>query len=888
MNELQPNDSLERILENLERVSAAASTVAASPPNVSGMLANDVRAITEKHDAQRNLQKIIANSRQASIALRSEPFISRIVATNNATAVTTTYYFCRGTPLAESPASDGQLASYKSPRGRMATHGPGEVVSISLPSRQEEWTVVERTTLSPQLIGSVWDGIDADYGATQIRRRIASIRQELERTRSAHADAELEALFDALDSETEQMRASTEASTQRQREARHSLSLRDQAILDRYQDDIFRLPVAKSIFLNGPPGTGKTTTLIKRLSQKLSDEFWDDDEASRLKSEGVRCDTWTMFSPTSLLKLYLKESFAKEHVPAHEMNIKTWTDERRRLSRDVLGIVKTQTSGTFSFPQAPDSALLLDSSSPATQALAERFRLWHEAEAVANFREALTYIAQNSADRPELAKQAESMAQNLSQSNSYGRLFDLIAQQSQMSRQERTLSEARAAHEQRIVKNLARSSPTLLADLAPIIDSMLPPSNEEDDDEVRSGTDRKTVVRALTNALRAHAREVVQGRTRGEARYAKIIEFLGPRVPSDDDARELYRLMTLRRHVVFLNESHAQLIDRIPASFQRFRRSEAAAGLYSDGAMPRIVRNEISAPEVDVVILAMLRAVRRLVSRPGGRPDGTPLAIVSGVVGEYKTHILVDEATDFSAVELACMAALSHPVFSSFFAAGDLRQRMTSSGIRSLNELQFAAPGLEVRSVMIDYRQSPVLAGFARRVSELLASSDESPMGVPHYEAELEAPPPLLKEQLGALEVASWVATRIREIERALGFVPAIALFVGREVDIDPITEALRAALEPDHIGVRACRDGRDVGHEQEIRVFSVEHIKGLEFEAVFVVAVDEMERQDPDLFVQRLYVGATRATRYLAITSQGVLPSALLPLAATYGATSW
>jgi len=61
--------------------------------------------------------------------------------------------------------------------------------------------------------------------------------------------------------------------------------------------------------------------------------------------------------------------------------------------------------------------------------------------------------------------------------------------------------------------------------------------------------------------------------------------------------------------------------------------------------------------------------------------------------------------------------------------------------------------------------------------------------------------------------------------------------------------------------------------------VFAIQHIKGLEFEAVFFVGVDKLAAIHPELFDKYLYVGITRAATYLGMTCAGKLPSTLEPL---------
>ena len=94
------------------------------------------------------------------------------------------------------------------------------------------------------------------------------------------------------------------------------MALRDQPVLDQFQDEIFRLPLNNRLLILGPAGTGKTTTLIKRLGQKLDQEFLDEDDKDLViaisRSTTIpHSKSWVMFTPTELLKQYLKEAFAK-------------------------------------------------------------------------------------------------------------------------------------------------------------------------------------------------------------------------------------------------------------------------------------------------------------------------------------------------------------------------------------------------------------------------------------------------------------------------------------------------------------------------------------------------------------------------------------------------
>jgi DNA helicase IV len=102
---------------------------------------------------------------------------------------------------------------------------------------------------------------------------------------------------------------------------------------------------------------------------------------------------------------------------------------------------------------------------------------------------------------------------------------------------------------------------------------------------------------------------------------------------------------------------------------------------------------------------------------------------------------------------------------------------------------------------------------------------------------------------------------------------PSTAIFVNSEEDVAPLAEQLDRLLIENNLRVVACSQGQIVGQDTDIRVFDIQHIKGLEFEAVFFVGVDSLAEKHPTLFDKYLYVGATRAATYLGLTCNQRLP---------------
>jgi DNA helicase IV len=290
--------------------------------------------------------------------------------------------------------------------------------------------------------------------------------------------------------------------------------------------------------------------------------------------------------------------------------------------------------------------------------------------------------------------------------------------------------------------------------------------------------------------------------------------------------------------------------------------------------------------ELDVICLTLLKAARELTTEGTikSRLNDAKFEKLKAITEQYKNQILVDEATDFSPIQLACMFAITQPSIQSFFACGDFNQRLTYWGTRSAKDIQWVCPNIKIEKIAVSYRQSAELNTFAFKLIELNGEA-ATQTELPQY-AHAQKIKPVLIECVpsNSHELIEWIAMRIREIEQFVQQLPSIAILVNGEALVTTIAQSLDEELEDDNIKVMACSNGQVIGQDQHVRVFNVEHIKGLEFEAVFFVGIDELARQHPDLFDKYLYVGATRAATYLGFSCDSYLPEKVDSLRSLFG----
>lgn len=898
-------ETAERILRALSEVVEAAQHMLAegsgsfSPTflaNPSNMMVGDAKPERFMHG--RNMEQ-----RENLRRLLFEPFVARIeVDWGNGTPVQTFYFARRSAVGLTDAVKGGQFISSGAAIGHLAEYEAGETASIVLGGRERTARILARAVVEPKQRGSEWDALVRNFERTPWGEALDLLRYES--LRKALEAMQKTGVVPAEDIIGRLLQEAADARQELQRIRRKvvdRIALRDRPILNKFQGAIFRLPLDRQVILFGPPGSGKTTTLIKRLAQKRTSDALTDSEqrlvANSLGDDLLRPDSWAMFSPAELLKQYLGDAFNKEGVP-DAGNVRTWDKERHDLARNVLNILRSNSSGRFQLEI--NANVLAECSSPRIAQLHDEFAAYVEAALLRRCEDALTRLL--AASDESARRQAVRIQVTLGREKQIA-LDDVLrvfGQPEALQAEIRRLNGQISTELNKAANLLLNRHRNLLDEIATALPSIRSAEqedeDEEEDDEAETGVApaaaKVEALSVLMRTLRNRARGIAEGRRTPGGQSARVIELIGDRMPPDEQLAGIGADISTRSRLRALVQAPRTFVLGAPAMYARFRRESVRAARHfvsNEATNGILARNLISPDEVDALLLVMLRNARRVLQTSGARRPGSPAPYdwLEAIRGRYLTQVFVDEATDLSAVQLACTIELADPRLRSWFACGDLRQRVTASGLQSEAEIEWlnrtTGANIDIQRIDIGYRQSRRLRDLSDAMAGLLDKGAAVATTAPPGSEEADVWP-LLAENYSEESLGGWLAQRIQEVDKAVGWLPSIAVFVDGDELIDPLVRKTQNILAARNIPIVGCKEGRIVGDAREVRVFDIQHIKGLEFEAVFFVGIDRMAQRLPDLYQRFLYVGLTRAATYLGLTCEVVLPKELEPLRSYFG----
>lgn len=835
----------------------------------------------------KQLAKIHTSEQKGYQSLLRKPAIARVLYSDEHN-VEKIYYISSYAP----PSAVNNVASYMSPVGRLASLDIGD--ECVLPDGKKV-ILREKITLHPHNNKGEWDALNSFIASNKIDRLTVKSLRQLLADLGVHPDDDPLASILAADAIKSNLFRGI------QREIISRMGIRNQPILDKIQDDIFRLPINERIFLVGAPGTGKTTTLIKRLGQKsdlnnLSEEEKFLVNTAKQFSSLNHDQNWIMFTPTDLLGLYLRESFGRENIPVTDEHIKTWSYHRHSLAKKVFNILKDSKGNGLFILRDDDTSLLTKEALDNPKAWYTDFDRWQRASyAQELFESANTLIQSDHADISLIGQRYLNEITTLGNDINAQILVSLIRIQADTKFLYDKIANQINQSIRNIINNELAKNNKFLDSVAEILKTVYSSAdsldeyddNEEDDDNNPTFTDLEKTKQDYYRVVKSYSKMIAKGRqSKSSVKFIRVIN------QSIGSSAEAYNFKSIGQNLILLDclrsfkDPVKRYIIGISRRYQKFRQVSREAGKWYRPA--KFDLRNIQPLEVDILLLAILRSADQLISKTWIQSEinQPEWAALRPMINCYYNQVLVDEATDFSPVQLACMAALTHPKMRSFFAAGDFNQRLTEWGAKGPDDLKWIFADLHIREVRTSYRHSEPLKSLAQSLVFLMKES-HSDSRTTEPESGGGFKPALLENYSSRTTMLSWLAERIREIESFVKELPSIAIFVNSENEVTRLAEELRNILVENSINVVACSNGMVVGHGNDVRVFDIKHIKGLEFESVFFIDIDDLAEMKPHIFDKYLYVGLTRAATYLGLTCSERLPSKIESLRSHF-TTDW
>jgi hypothetical protein len=685
-----------------------------------------------------------------------------------------------------------------------------------------------------------------------------------------------------------------------------NVELRYLPILNAEQNEVKLYPLKRTLIINGGPGTGKTTTLIQRIKYLTSSDILDNEPDLTLTDEDKSLlfdqnKSWIFFSPTELLKNYLKEAMVKEGLIATDKTAFDWNQFLKKMIREYL-LVNTETKRPFIFHKSDKSYFKNDRT--ATSTLLTAFDTVYFNYNIEKL-EKINKIDIKGKAWEKLAdeiikyiKSTPDKSDNKSLIRLYFNLNEKFNGKSKEINQEyKQLMDTEIAS----IIHKIKAEPELLSwfeeELKKAKQSKQQQDEEEDEeDELEEENFEETaevvqqfnldleLSRKLKIILRKASLRKFDENTKLTKKDRPYFEKINEKINEDARIKIGERALFKKYFERLTNGVETNLLKEIATIYKKFRKQKIKeTGILSKEGIETLdeilkSKNMHLHKEEQSFLLYKINVIIKDIHSaytPLYKSSGNPYIVAYRE--SAKAVVAIDEATDFSSLDLSCMGSFSHPRFNSVTLCGDIMQRLEESGISSWDDYMELDKKTEIKNLLVSFRQTPLLFELAKKI--YLQTTGTEPGFTSYQESGEYDPKPLLFINPDKEQTAEWISDRIIEIHHQYnGVTPSIAIFVADEEDISPLTKLINNYESLGDLGIEAveCPQGRVLGNANNIRIYSVKYIKGLEFEAVFFADTDKLNKNHQELVDKYLYVGLSRATYFLAITAIDNLPDRL------------
>lgn len=646
-----------------------------------------------------------------------------------------------------------------------------------------------------------------------------------------------------------------------------------------------------SIVIDGGPGTGKTTTMIQRLKYLTDWDAIEEDvqngtnlyqltsaQRNHLNDAIKEQRDWMFFSPSKLLKEYLADAMNREGLTNTNAKVWSWNDYLNKIVREnYLLIDPSNDNAPFKATRSKEvlyyqcsgiiadfSEFFLDSFKQIKNRFpkidgSEKQYLWMT-------------IALNIQKRFEEADNY-SIQQFIQLFNSLEQIYssdcrELLAENRNVVRE--------ISDEIYLLGKENESTYEALATLANV--QVAEQTDDADDDQdITEGNDvnEDEYDSKIIQMIRAWFKRMCYSKKNVDvkltARQEQISELLIP-ILTEEHKEKIDRvgeLALFEQFAKFTGGIRGNLFGNFVAKYKRFRRQaltnkDSKWNLTELDALLKRREGKELYPQEQALLIGFINNLAKMALRISGNKVTHPYVLAYQELA--RPIIGVDEATDFCECDIYAIQSLLYNDYNSFTLCGDLMQRLTRQGITSWENIEPFMDNMKLMEMRTSYRQSTSLLKVAQ---SLYADTIGEAPNYKAYMKSTKVPEPLTFVSSDESAKISWIEKRINEVYIAYGKkLPSIAIFLNRKEDVPVFVEKLRDTDFIYDAGIEIVdgSEGNVLASSNQIRVYPIDVVKGMEFDVVFFHNIDNAVA-DEDLIKRYIYVGVSRAAFFLGIT---------------------
>lgn len=728
-------------------------------------------------------------------------------------------------------------------------------------------------------------------------REIAEQKRQIEELRkqenTAHERSVLTKGLNKMEEERRILTQQQEEMSQLTKYIRQQGKLRFNPILDPVQNRIKtqNLFNGVTVVIDGGPGTGKTTTMIQRLKY-LTDIYAIEEDASNetnlyqltatqrnhLETAIKEQRDWIFFSPSTLLKEYLADAMNREGLTNTNAKVWCWDEYRNKVVRENYMLIdpsndnapfKASRSKEVLFQNCTSiiesfSAFFLES----LKQIKNKFPKIEESEKHYLWMSIATNIQKRFEESDGLSIQQ------------FIQLFNALEQL--YSKDCRGL----LLENRNVIKRisdeiylLSKEKPDVYDELASFANIQVVDQVEDLDEDIESADETEAneeefdskIILMIRTWLKRFCYNKKNSDARLTARQERLSELLTS-ILTEEHQKQLDRIGELALFEQFAKYTRgirSNLFGGFATKYKRFRRQSLVNkdknwNLVELEALLKRREGKELHPQEQALLIGFINNLVKMILRVTNGNINHPFVVAYRDLA--RPIIGVDEATDFCECDIYAMQSLLYNDYNSFTLCGDLMQRLTKQGIKTWKAITPFLGEMIPLEMITSYRQSKALLNVAQ--SLYVDTIGEEP-GYVAYMKSTKVPEPLYFVSEDESAKISWIEKRINEVYIAYGKkLPSIAIFLNNKEDIKGFVERLRDTDFIYDAGIEIVdgSEGNVLASSNQIRVYPIDVVKGMEFDVVFFHNIDNADADD-DLIKRYIYVGVSRAAFFLGIT---------------------